>query len=57
MLKTGDFLLIPANTIHTNWASSETITQISFMGPQKSVFLNQAEMDALNKAGNDKCPS
>jgi uncharacterized RmlC-like cupin family protein len=57
VLKPGDFLLLPANTIHINWASSETVITISATGPRKTVFLNPAEQEALNKAGNNKCPS
>jgi hypothetical protein len=55
-LTAGDYIFIPANTRYYDWTLSETILQVSAMGPQKVTLVNPEEFKALLAAGNDKCP-
>lgn len=56
ILMPGDYVSIPANTPYYDWATSETVLQLSAVGPQKTTLLNPEEFKAIIKAGNNKCP-
>ncbi len=56
MLGPGDYIFIPANTPYYDWATRETVLQLSAIGPQKTTLLNPEEFKAMIRAGNNKCP-
>lgn len=55
-LTAGDYIFIPANTPYYDWATGETVLQLSAIGPQKTTLVNPEEFKALMKAGNNQCP-